>query len=33
MQKYHCRDFPRGPAVKTSLSSAKSGGSIPGHGN
>ena len=31
MQKYHCRDFPGVPVVKTSPSSAESQGSIPGH--
>ena len=31
MQKYHCRDYPGGPVVKTSPSSEESGGSIPGH--
>ena len=31
MQKYHWRDYPGGPVVKTSPSSAESGGSIPGH--
>ena len=29
MQKYHCRDFPGVPVVKTSPCSAESGVSIP----